>query len=134
MTGDDFANAWIGTPFLWDGRGRDGVDCWGLVVAWHADVANVALPDWVRGARNRAAVVRLFAAGHVSHWHRLDAPSPGCIVLAPVVRPAHVGIYWRGGVLHAADGAGVVWHPLARFAIAHPAHQYGLYTGGRARA
>jgi cell wall-associated NlpC family hydrolase len=129
MTGDEFVNAWIGAPFAWDGRTTAGVDCWGLVWRWHADVAGIQLPDWIKGAHNRGWMLRTFAAERESHWQTLDEPEPGCIVLAvPAGRPAHVGIFWRGGVVHAAEGPGVIWQPLAHFALAYPGHEFGRYA------
>jgi cell wall-associated NlpC family hydrolase len=128
MTGDEFVNAWIGTPFAWDGRTQAGVDCWGLVWRFHADCLDLELPDWIKGARNRGWLLTTFAAERESHWQALADPEPGCIVLAmPAGRPAHVGIFWRGGVLHAAEGAGVIWQPLPAFALVNGAHEFGRY-------
>jgi cell wall-associated NlpC family hydrolase len=125
---DAFVNGWIGTPFAWDGRDQRGVDCWGLVWRWHRDVLGIDLPDWVKGQKNRAWVLRTIAAEHESHWQRLASPAPGCIVLSmPASRPAHVGIFWRGGVLEADEPAGVTWNPLALFALMHPGHEFGRY-------
>jgi cell wall-associated NlpC family hydrolase len=126
--GDAFVNAWVGVPFKWDGRDRTGVDCWGLAWLWHRDVLGIALPDWVKGEHGLGWVRRTLAAEHAARWRRLAEGEPGCIVLTlPSTRPAHVGIFWRGGVLHAEEGAGVQWNPLALFAMAHPGHEFGRY-------
>jgi hypothetical protein len=130
---DDFVNNWIGAPFRWDGRSREGVDCWGLVWLWHRDCLGLALPDWIKGNRSRGWAHRIIAEEHAAHWHKLDKPEPHAIVLTlPAARPAHLGIFWRGGVLHADERAGVVWHALARFAARNPRYELGRYIGGAA--
>jgi cell wall-associated NlpC family hydrolase len=130
--GDAFVNRWIGAPFAWDGRSPAGVDCWGLAWCWHRDVLGVQLPDWIKGKRGRGWIWRTLADERAgAAWHRLEAPEPGCIVLTlPGARPAHVGIFWRGGILHAAEGVGTAWNPLALFSLAHPGHEFGRYQPG----
>jgi hypothetical protein len=126
---DRFVNQWIGTPFRWDGRSLEGVDCWGLVWCWHHDVLGIVLPDWIKGERSRGWCHRLMAEEHAEHWTALEGPRDHAIVLTmPASRPAHLGMMWRGGVLHADEAAGVVWHPLARYRIAHRSLEFGRYT------
>jgi cell wall-associated NlpC family hydrolase len=128
VTPEAFANAWIGTRFAWDGRDRKGVDCWGLVWCFHRDCLGLELPDWTKGTQNRAWVLRTLAAEHESHWARLASPEPGCIVLSmPSTRPAHVGIFLRGGIMHAEEREGVIWQAMPLFAFAHPSHEFGRY-------
>ncbi len=127
--GDSFANAWIGRPFVWDGRTERGVDCWGLVWRLHFDCLGIELPDWHKGAQNRGWIARTLAAERESpRWQSLDGPEPGCMVLAlPAGRPAHVGIFWRGRVLHADLNRGVIFERACEFAILHPGHEWGRY-------
>ena len=127
--GDAFVNRWIGAPFQWDGRSPAGADCWGLAWCWHRDVLGVILPDWIKGARGRGWIWRTLADERAGPaWRRLEAPANGCIVVTlPAARPAHVGIFWRGGVLHAQEPDGAQWNPLALFALAHPGHEFGRY-------
>lgn len=122
--GDAFLSDWQGAPFLWDGRSPAGVDCWGVVVRFHADVKGQALPDWARGDHGRAWIARTIAGEAKTHWRPLDTPQDGAIVKAL----AHVGIYWRGGVLHASDHAGVIWERWADFALQYPGAEFGVYV------
>lgn len=126
---DVFVNAWVGVRFRWDGRDMNGVDCWGLVMRYYRDCLAVELPDWTRGARPAGAVKDTFEAEVPRHWRPIAAPRSGCLVLvAPSRRPAHIGVFWRGGVLHAALGRGVVWENLAAFSRAYPSREFGEYV------
>lgn len=129
MDPDAFANHWIGRSFVWDGRDERGIDCWGLVWRWHLDCLGIELPDWNKGAKNRAWVLRTLAAERDGpHWQRLTEPVPHSIALAmPSDRPAHVGICWRGRVLHAAEHRGVIFERVSDFVTLHPVHEWGRY-------
>lgn len=122
--GDAFAEAWQGVPFQWDGRTREGVDCWGLVVIFHRTVRGQVLPDWARRGQARSWIARTIAGEARAHWRALPAPADGCIAKAA----AHVGIVWRGGVLHAAEGRGVVIDRLPDFVRAHPSCEFGEFV------
>ena len=41
----EFANAVVGVPFKSRGRGRDGWDCWGLVIALYRECFGIELVD-----------------------------------------------------------------------------------------
>lgn len=129
---DLFCNAWIGTRFQFDGRDRGGVDCWGLAWRFYRDCLGVILPDWTKGQNGEAWITETIAGEMVSGWRELPEPVDTCLVItAPAKRPAHVGVFWRGGVLHAQRGRGVVWEALGRFQQAYPAHHFGTYEGDR---
>jgi cell wall-associated NlpC family hydrolase len=122
--GDAFAQAWLGRPFQWDGRSPVGVDCWGLVVKFYQEVRGETLPDWA-GRRGGSAWVQRAIAGEArDHWRPLDQPTDGCMVKCL----AHVGIYWRGDVLHSTLGAGVVLQRLAGFCDVHPGCEFGEFV------
>jgi cell wall-associated NlpC family hydrolase len=130
---DAFVNAWVGTPFAWDGRTRAGVDCWGLVWRFYFDVLGVRLPDWSCGDRGlafaQAIADALFAEQVRDHWRAFDQPRDFAIVLCPQGRQAaHVGVFWRGGVLHCRRGKGALWEALGRFRQGHPDCQFGEYV------
>lgn len=119
-----FVDAWQGVPFQWDGRSRAGVDCWGLVLRFHETVHGLTLPDWARRGEARAWIAETIAEQSREHWRALAAPADCCIVKAR----AHVGIYWRGGVLHATNGRGVVWERWADFAVQYPGAEFGEFV------
>lgn len=129
---DAFVNAWVGTPFKWDGRDRRGVDCWGLVWRFYRDCLGAELPDWRRAGGALAALGELVATKRAGGgWHAFAGPRDGAIVIASDARgAAHTGIVWRGGVLHAKLGAGVVWESLGRFVQANPSAEFGEWRGG----
>lgn len=122
--GDAFVEHWQGAPFLWDGRTVQGVDCWGLVVQFHAAVIGQHLPDWARGDHGTAWIAKTLAGQAVDHWRPLPGPQDGAIVKAF----AHVGICWRGNVLHAVEGRGVILERLPDFLNTHPGAQFGEYV------
>lgn len=137
--GDQFADAWLGVPFQWDGRDPGGVDCWGLVWLFHFHVLGQIMPDWRRGDHGRAWIAATIAGEQLQHWRALPRPHDGCITVAkaaapkrsdgtPRALPRHVGIFWRGSILHAAEGKGVVLERLAEFTLRNPAHEFGEYV------
>lgn len=128
--GDAFVDTWQGAPFEWDGRTRHGVDCWGLAIQFYAAVHARQLPDWRRRAQGRAWIARTISGEAASHWFPLESPRDGCLVLSrsqPAI-PHHFGIFWRGSVLHAAEGRGVILERLADFTALHPTHEFGEYV------
>jgi cell wall-associated NlpC family hydrolase len=128
--GDGFVAGWQGVPFAWDGRDLTGIDCWGLVVAFHAEVLGQALPDWRRGEHGRAWIGATFAREAQGHFRPLPAAVDGAIVLSFRARaPHHAGIVWRGSVLHADDGRGqVVFERVTDFVTLHPRAAFGAYA------
>lgn len=129
IMGDAFVAGWQGVPFAWDGRGIDGIDCWGLVVGFHAEVLRQVLPDWRRGANGRAWIAETLAREAASHFQPVTNPRDGCIALARRFRaPHHVGIVWRGSVLHACETRGaVVLERVTDFVTLNPTTAFGAY-------
>ncbi|HEX5090622.1 MAG TPA: NlpC/P60 family protein [Nocardioides sp.] len=93
------ARGFVGTPYVWGGLGRDGIDCSGLVhVSFRA--FGVRVP---RDAADQAA-----AAVPV------DDPRPGDLWFfgRPGEPVSHVGFVTEVGLLHATPGVGVVEQPM----------------------
>jgi hypothetical protein len=93
------ARGFLGTPYLWGGLGRDGIDCSGLVhVSFRA--VGVRVP---RDAADQAA-----AAVPV------DDPRPGDLWFfgRPDEKVSHVGFVTESGLLHASPQVGVVEEPM----------------------
>lgn len=128
--GDAFVARWQGVAFEIDARGPDAIDCWGLACAWVRDVLHQpALPDWRAGDHGRAWIAQTMEREARAHW-RPCPPRDGCLVIALRARaPNHIGIVWRGSVLHADEGRGqVILERLADFAQLHPTHSFGDYV------
>lgn len=128
--GDGFVDAWLGVPFRWDGRDRHGVDCWGLAVKFFAAVHARDLPDWRRRDASRAWIARTMAGEAREHWAPLAGPQNGCLVMARAggIAPHHVGMFWRGSILHAAEGRGVILDRAVDFDTLHPGAEFGDYV------
>ena len=93
------ARGFVGTPYVWGGLGRDGIDCSGLVhLAFRA--LGVRVP---RDAADQAA-----AAVPVPD------PRPGDLYFFGRYDEAvsHVGFVTERGLLHATEGIGVVEQPM----------------------
>jgi hypothetical protein len=93
------ARGFLGTPYLWGGLGRDGIDCSGLV---HASYRAVGLRVPRDAADQAAAAVAV------------DDPRPGDLWFfgRPDERVSHVGFVTEVGLLHASPSLGVVEEPM----------------------
>ncbi|WP_298516219.1 NlpC/P60 family protein [uncultured Nocardioides sp.] len=89
------ARGFLGTPYLWGGLGRDGIDCSGLVHLAYRSVG-------VRVPRD--------AADQAAQAVPVQEPQPGDLYLFGRDDEAvsHVGFVTERGILHASDGVGVV--------------------------
>lgn len=100
----------MGKPYVEDGRGPDGYDCWGLVTQFASGV-----PDhWKVDHAALRDIVAAFGMGIASgEWQAADPPQDGDVVaLSRKNAFHHAGIWWQGGVLH-ADRPRVMWQPIA---------------------
>lgn len=112
MSDDEFFRLALGKPWVNGASGPDAFDCWGLVRAYYAQVAGRALPVVDVDSARALDVAHAFA-GHdeLSNWEPIDHPRHGCAVLmGQARRPHHVGLWLSGGVLHAVEGAGVIYN------------------------
>lgn len=101
------ARGWIGTRFRPQGRGVEGLDCLGLVLACCRSVGiEINLPPFpLRGMRICEAEERFAAAGC-----RLQAVA-GCgdvLLASPASRQVHLAISTGTGVIEAHAGIGRV--------------------------
>lgn len=119
----------IGTPFVRNGRGPEGYDCWGLAMAVFA-ACGIAIPDYRIDCFATAAVDGQVRRSAGAEWLRLPQPEAPCLVVMRTSeeRPdlcTHVGTYLGDGVmihtmrkLHASLGRvdGLYWrHQIAGF-------------------
>lgn len=97
------AAGWIGTPYLYGGKTKEGADCSGLVMEVYRQVCGVKLP------RSSAAQ---------SMWCQPVAPEkmqPGDLVFfsADSMQVSHVGMFIGDGqMIHASSSRGVMVSPL----------------------
>ena len=96
----DGAYQWIGTPYLYGGTGRKGVDCSGFVQRLFADIAAVQIP---RDSRKQAEYCRPVER---------DGLQPGDLVFFNGSRIGsgigHVGLYvGEDHIIHASSSRGV---------------------------
>lgn len=124
--GDAFVDRWLGACFTWNGRTRSGgVDCYGLALAFAREVLGLELPDWRRGDHCRSFVAALMTR-EAAHYPEHREPADGRLVVARAADEGarHLGVCWRGRVLHADERRGVVLERLAEFAAQHPRRSY----------
>jgi hypothetical protein len=94
------ARGFLGTPYLWGGLGRDGIDCSGLVHLAFRGVG-VRVP---RDAADQAAAAT-----------PVDQPRPGHLLFfgRPGEPVSHIGFVTEAGLLHASPAVGVVEEPMS---------------------
>ena len=122
----------IGKQYVARGRGPDTFDCWGLCAfVWKTHFGVEDLPDVAIDPTKPSAVRKRFAkAVEDGDGHQIAAPFEGCAVLmSRSMLPDHCGIFLAadgGGVLHALEGAGVVFTKFSALA-ANGLHILGFY-------
>ncbi len=128
MTGPAVAawcDGYVGIPWQWRGRDRDGIDCHGLVMLVYREVFGLPVADFTyqTHADGMAAIDAERRA-----WHQVAAPAPGDVAIVDAIHrgtdgrrvrgPFHLALYAGADrTLHAADGLGVVLAPLARLRV-----------------
>lgn len=121
------ARAWVGVPYIHQGRTRYGVDCVGLVLCvrdavapWTALAAEVR--NYARHAKDGLLLDRVR-----QHCTQIDAPEDGAMILIrwPKHRhPSHAAIYAGGNLIHAYQRARRVVETGFRAHWARDAHSF----------
>jgi len=115
----------VGKPYRSGARGPDAFDCWGIVQFGWQQRLGLNVPD-VR-LRSAAMFRSVMRGGHVAvddvEAVEVDAPAElDAVYMTSRQHPHHVGLWIApdalGGVLHAIEGAGVVFQRRADL-IAH---------------
>lgn len=116
----EWANKYLDVPFRERGRGRDGVDCWGLVRLVLGEQYDLEVPayddEYVTTSDNErlAGIVERERGG----WAAISPEDvqPGDVVLLAIAGfPCHVGIVVGDGLmLNARQGVGVALESYER--------------------
>ena len=105
----------LGVPFKVHGRGRDGLDCWGLAIEVFRRYGT-RLPDcWYENLDDKAEI-RGRLEGSVE-YRTLDMEKEPCLLLIRVDgNPNHVAVYiGEGYLIHATRRYGVAVEPVGRY-------------------
>jgi cell wall-associated NlpC family hydrolase len=103
------AKSWLGTPYVWGGESRYGVDCSGLVKAVFRNLG-VSLPHSTWGQIDYGTSVAQpgpgdlvfsnYGYGYSSHvgiatgdGYMINAPYPGTVVRYDQIQPSYVNAY-----------------------------------------
>ncbi|MDT3708178.1 MAG: NlpC/P60 family protein [Thiobacillus sp.] len=117
MTPEQFFKSVIGRPYALGELGPDAFDCWGLVRHYYRTMRGMDLP--VVDAERTLAIARAFSNNaERDNWVEVWHPAEGdAVLMGQARRPHHVGLWLGGGVLHAVEGAGVIYTtaPMLRF-------------------
>lgn len=105
----------LGVPFKVHGRGKDGLDCWGLAIEVFSRYG-IRLPDCWYESLDDKAEIRGRLEGSVE-YRTLDAEKEPCLLLIRVDgNPNHVAVYiGEGYLIHATRRYGVAVEPVGRY-------------------
>jgi hypothetical protein len=100
-----FANRWLGTPYLWGGDSRAGLDCSAYLREMYRELFGVELPRTTRDQINLGADLPVTADRPEQHW----VPGDLIFYIDRAGVPNHVVVYMGGSQLtHSVSGRGVV--------------------------
>jgi len=123
MSAYTWVNKYIGLPWLANGRGPDGYDCWGLVALVYKDVLGIELPDFYVPGYTRSRAAKAMGKGLVEcidEQRAVEVERPRDMAIAMLHRNKlchHVGIKIAGGILHShKHSRGSVFEPIGQFA------------------
>ena len=123
-------NDYIGLPYKWGGREWDGLDCYGLVKLVYREEYGIILPDWATDAidlKERDGLIAAVVCG--GNWEPVDEPGDRAFAVCYRHRAAHhLGLHYGRGILHCADGIGVIYEPRSHFERNYLRVEYGQWT------
>lgn len=107
------AISWLQTvPYERGAGGPESVDCFGVVEQWYERVLGIPLTERGDIPPGHAGIQK----GHerLRDWIELKAPEDHCMVTLRALRwkYGHVGIYYRGCLLHTDEATGCVFEPF----------------------
>lgn len=113
-------SAFVGLPWRDRGRGPDGFDCWGLLIAAFKAGTGIQLPTYSADYSNSAdeRETRAVLAGERGDWSKIDerASRPFDAALMTIGKRVHVGLLVRRGLmLHMPVNKTSVIVPLSRY-------------------
>ena len=118
MKNQHWAVPLIGKPSEAGQQGQDAFDCWGLLAWVYQQQFNINLPRISVAEGDLRSQIRAFRSHpEHRHWQQVDTPKEGdALLLRQSRHPIHVGLWIKtegeAGVLHALQGAGVVFQTL----------------------
>jgi len=105
-----WTDAYIGIPFVPDGRDRAGCDCYGLICLVYREQFGIELPSYAGIFQDQSYEslrrVARFIAAHKNTWQQVKSPKPfDMIVLRSGRYLWHVGLSIdRRSMLHIQEG------------------------------
>lgn len=102
-----WSNNYIGIPFKYKGRTKEGLDCWGLTRLIYQNEYNISLPTLSDNYED-ADIERIsdLIAQYKEGWESVDSPSEGDVVLFRVMGSvSHIGVaVSETHFIHAREG------------------------------
>lgn len=95
---------YVGMPYSL--RGKDGLNCWSLVALVYHDFFGTDIPTY--GAKNHNDVSSAFTAAFTQDNHgftKVDEPQDFDVIVMKNKQTTHCGVWFKGRVLHAHNGA-----------------------------
>lgn len=126
----NWLNDYIGVPYEFNGRSMKGLDCYGLPKIIMEYEFGIVLPDWSFDKLNiREISGEMVGAVDSGDFTQHENPEEGDFAVCYRKKAAHhMGMYFGGGVIHCAEGLGVVYQPRDRFEKVYTHVVYGEWT------
>lgn len=110
-------------PHVPGGSDWNGADCWGIVCIWYRERFGIELKERHEIDPGVSGMQAGFDARR--DWSPVSAPRDDDVVVMRAAKgrvmldAGHIGIHWRGLVIHSSEGPGCVAVPLASRQIRH---------------
>lgn len=114
----DWVNQYIGIPWIFGGRTKEGFDCWGLFKYVQDKHFGIEVIEVDLESYKRKEIIKEFSDNEeFSNWKHVKRPSHGGAVLMSFNKwPNHIGIWIEDSVgnayvLHCVEKMGVICTP-----------------------
>jgi len=113
MTPAAMIDALLECPYSPGNGEMHGADCWGIVELWYLHVLEMKLEDRSEHPPGHDGMQSGFDAAAV--WEPIETPADHCLVIMRAGRliAGHVGVYFKGSVLHSSEHQGCTYQPIS---------------------
>jgi cell wall-associated NlpC family hydrolase len=114
MKPDKLIEHLLAVPYKAGEGNFSGADCWGVVELWYRFILGQELADRANNSAGHEGLNAGFE--QATQWKTIEEPEDNCLVIMRTGRlfAGHVGVFYKGSVLHSDERHGCVCESITR--------------------